>query len=642
MVIGEAGAVRGDKPQAHAEKSPSAGSLKAFSEALGAPIEVQSKAPSGPDFNFVEAAPKERYSQFPSSAEFKKELILPALLESSTGLSTVTWAGPFANFGLGESVATNLINRGKGGIDAGSNPVSITGTAATDTFGERVAEKVRNRSSLTGADLKPATGERMTGGGFDLVGGISNGMGAREFAKAPGVGEPSVSCRNSTEPAVNDAPTSAHDTAAIGGKAAATAGRDAGDTIRVRRAGSGEGYRPSDATDVFGSNTSRFTRDIPHRGDTVKMRKIDGADAAKVESSSATGSGAKAGADAAVPAKSVDQIVDAYAKGRSPAEIRNSVIERDTARMKEEYKNELRRNGHAPEIADQISEDQYRHVATAGDIYHHYNQPAMGQPRPTISEAQLKTQLKSNDGPTQSPDGRHVRVNESTPGTPADHSWVNADRANPMDRFDVDLKAGHAPEPADHVVGEPNEQGVKFQLKSVSEVGRYTRADSGFVYTPGKDLEAVRDVFSNDRHLHFKAITEGSPAVAKPVGKGVHATEALLQEGLPVVYPGAHSFGLTRTNLIAEAINQGGANTSVAQAKALELGAKLQRAGFDPDRPWQEPPPRPGGPEGNQGASGDAGGDSNGSGSDRREQRRYRKPGSRQAGSRSSSELDGF
>ena len=35
MGVGEAGAVKGDKPQAHADKSPSAESVKEFNEALG-------------------------------------------------------------------------------------------------------------------------------------------------------------------------------------------------------------------------------------------------------------------------------------------------------------------------------------------------------------------------------------------------------------------------------------------------------------------------------------------------------------------------------------------------------------------------------------------------------------------------------
>ena len=69
------------------------------------------------------------------------------------------------------------------------------------------------------------------------------------------------------------------------------------------------------------------------------------------------------------------------------------------------------------------------------------------------------------------------------------------------------------------------------------------------------------------------------------MGKGISVAEEPLQEGLPVVAHGGHSFGTARANLIAEAINQAPANASPAQVKVL-VRAKLQNAGFDPDRPW--------------------------------------------------------
>lgn len=755
-----------------------------------APIEIKSKAPADPDFKFVEAARKGRYSQFSSFDEFKKDLTrqvesakaeartkglnppdpfegaewkddpaaakekwdkyvfaqydkalkneaaglrnvgerasmaqnaifqglglsaalgtggallaaggellaLPTLLEGSTGVSTSTWLGQFAKVGLGVSFGSNLINRGKEGIDAGSNPVSIVSAAATDTFGGKVVEKITNQSNLTGKDLNLTTGERVTGGIFDALEGGMNILGLREFVKAPGVGEPSVPRGTSAEPTVNNTSTAtqnqlsagstgADDIAANGGKGAARTGQDtartikppaggdapaanaassagdAADTIRMQKAGNRGGAGPSGATGVSGNKTGEITREIPDAGDTVKMRKAGGADAPKGESSAssapASAAGARAGAGTAVPTKSVDQIVDAYTQGRSPGEIRNSVNKGDMARVKEEFKKELRSNGHDPAIADQISEDQYRRMVMADDVYHHYNRPTAGKPQPKISQEQLTDQLKRYDGPTQSSGGWHVRMNKSPAGATPDHSWVKADRAHPVDRFYVNVKADHAPEFADYVSGELNKKGIKFQLKVASNVDGYARADSGLVYTQGKDFEAVRDVVSKYRDLHPEAIAEGSPAFTKPMGKGISVAEEPLQEGLPVVYHGGHSFGTARTNLIAEAVNQAPANASPAQVKVL-VRAKLQNAGFDPDRPWlaqgsktdrlnvgdanvtrssasnggmafddtmppppggaapPPPPPGQGGEGGNNGASGGAGGGgSNGSG----------------------------
>jgi hypothetical protein len=771
-----------------------------------APIEMQGKAPADPDFTFVESARKGRWSQFPSFAEFKKDLerkteaaqaeartkglnppdpfagaewkdnpagakekwdkfvhaeydkalkneaaglryvgeyasmaenaiyqawglsaavgtgaaglavagealAIPTLLQTSTGVSAATWFGLYGTYTLGTSFGQNLIDRTKEGIAAGSDPISIISTAATDTVGGKAIEKVTNKSNLTRKDLNLTTEERVMGGILNVVDGGFNILGLRQYVKAPGGVEPSVPPRTSANSAVNDAPTStqkqlsagassADDVAANAAKARATAGGntastvktpvgndapatnvakgqtgevtapgtaksakassggDAGDTMRMRKPGSREGSRPSDTTNVSGSKTGETARDIPDAGDTVKMRKVDAADAPKAEAGVSGAAGAKAGAGAgpAVPTKSVDQVVDAYTQGRTPAEIRSSVSEGDIARMKERFRGELQNNKQDPGLADQISDTQYRRMAMAEDIYGHYNQPSIGKPQTKISQAQLDAQLKKYDGPTESPDGWHVRMNKSPPGTTPDHSWVKADAAHPVDRFYVNVKGDHAAEFADHVAGELNKKGIKFQLKVASEVDGYARADSALVYTQGKDFDAVRDVVSKYRDSHPAAIADGSPAFTKPMGKGISVAEEPLQEGLPLVYHGGHSFGTARANVIAEAINQAPANASPPQVKAY-VNAKLQQAGFDVDRPWlsqgskvdrfnvgdanvarssapnsgaaladtvpqpavranpQSPPPGQGGPGGHQGASGGAaGGGSNGSG----------------------------
>jgi hypothetical protein len=115
-------------------------------------------------------------------------------------VSTSTWLGTFAKYGLGISFGSNLINRGKEGIDAGMDPVSIVSAAATDTVGGKVVEKIRNKSNLTGEKLNLSTGERVIGSISDLLDGGMNIMGVREFAKAPGVGEPPLPRRTSAEP----------------------------------------------------------------------------------------------------------------------------------------------------------------------------------------------------------------------------------------------------------------------------------------------------------------------------------------------------------------------------------------------------------------------------------------------------------
>ena len=597
MGVGEAGAITGDKPQAHADKAPFAGSTKHFNEAIGlsaGPASGAQAAVSGEEPMIVridgghvgEVASMAQnpfqgldFQGLDLSAALGKggallatdseALALPTLLEGGTGESNSIWLGTFANFGLGASFGANPINRGKEGIDAGSNPVSVVGAAATDTFSGKVAEKITNKSILTDENLNLSTGERVTGGTFVLVEGSMSIMGVREFARAPGVGEPHAPRRTPAEPTGNETSastqkqlsvgsTSADDVAAITGKG--TAGGDAEDTLRMRKPGSLEESGPSDTTSVSGSWTDEITGDIPDAGNNVRTKKVGSLDVAKMLPSASSAGGAEAGA--AVPTISVDQIVDAYVQGYLPAEIRNSVSEDDIAAMKERYKVELRRDEQPPEIADDVSDDQYRLMAMADDIDRHDNRTVAGN-----------AQLKKYDGPTESPDGWHVRMNKSPPGTDVDTSWVKADQAHPVDRFDVNVKADHAPEFADYVSGELNKKGIKFQLKVASEIDGYARADSGLVYTQGKDFEAVSDVISKYRELHPDAVAEGSPAFAKPMGKGISVAEDPIQEGLPVVHHGAHSF------------NKAPAAASVEQIRVLAR-ARLQSAGFDPERPW--------------------------------------------------------
>jgi hypothetical protein len=295
-----------------------------------APVEMEAKAPADPDFKFVEAARKGRYSQFPSFDEFKKDLetqvayakqqartnglnppdpfegaewkdnpaaakekwdkyvfaqydkavkneaaglrhvgevasmaqnaifealglsaalgtggaflvpgltaagewlAVPTLLESSTGVSYATWAGQFAKFGLGVSFGMNLINRGKEGIDAGMDPLSmdpirIFNNAVIDTGGGRVVEKFTNKSNLTGKELNLSTGERVIGGITDLIDGGMNILGVREVAKMPGVGEPPIPRGTTAEPTGNDTPPPNDAIARDAGKLAAPAKPD--------------------------------------------------------------------------------------------------------------------------------------------------------------------------------------------------------------------------------------------------------------------------------------------------------------------------------------------------------------------------------------------------------------------------------
>ena len=157
-------------------------------------------------------------------------LAVPTLLEGSTGISMAAWGGTFTKYTLGVSLGLNLYNRGKEGIEAGSNPVSVVSTAVTDTFGGKAIEKITNKSNLTGEDLKLSTGERVFGGFFDVLEGGMNTIGVREFAKAPGVPDTPVPRGNSAEPTANNTSTSTQKQLSSGSTGADDVAANAGKT----------------------------------------------------------------------------------------------------------------------------------------------------------------------------------------------------------------------------------------------------------------------------------------------------------------------------------------------------------------------------------------------------------------------------
>jgi hypothetical protein len=369
-----------------------------------------------------------------------KALVLPTILESSTAVSTV-WLSQFPEFGPGVSFGINLINRGREGIDAGLNTRSVVGAGTIAAFGGRVIEGTTSKSNLAGEDLKRFTAERLTGFSDALERG-TNIVGLREVSKTPGFEEPLVPRQTSAESIANETPTSIRmqlptgssgvdDIAGNGGRDTATAfsGGDAADVIPARETESGEVSRPSDATNVSGTEIGESTRDIADAGDIVRTQNAGVADAPKVEASASSVAGARIDASALGPTKFVDQIADARAQGRSPDEITNSVIEDDTADAEEPSRGELRRDRRELDIDDQVVADPQLGMAMFEEGYRYYNPPAIDKSKAAVTEAELKDQLKQHEGPIAPPDDWHPQTNIPSSVTQAEQSWMNAERA---------------------------------------------------------------------------------------------------------------------------------------------------------------------------------------------------------------------
>ena len=104
------------------------------------------------------------------------------------------------------------------------------------------------------------------------------------------------------------------------------------------------------------------------------------------------------------------------------------------------------------------------------------------------------------------------------------------------------------------------------------------------MYSQGKDFKAVRDVLRNIVTSTPKPLRKARRPFEAD-GKGNCRSGRTLTRWAPGRFSRQAQLGTARANVIAEAIIRAPANASVAQVKLL-VRAKLERAGFDPDRPW--------------------------------------------------------
>lgn len=125
-----------------------------------------------------------------------------------------------------------------------------------------------------------------------------------------------------------------------------------------------------------------------------------------------------------------------------------------------------------------------------------------------------------------------------------------------------------------------NESGMPFQLKVLDDPAAYARSDSAVLYL-------AKASYARFRALHAKAVlaatagglTEGVPALTKPVARGVSVAEDPREP---------QSFGAHRCGVLARAIIAGARqDATTAQRRAL-VGEHFERSGIRPGRPYLE------------------------------------------------------
>src|SRR5262249_5570737 len=117
------------------------------------------------------------------------------------------------------------------------------------------------------------------------------------------------------------------------------------------------------------------------------------------------------------------------------------------------------------------------------------------------------------------------------------------------------------------------------------ELEEFDRPDAGVLYVDKADYQAARKIVMDYAEKHPEAFAEGTPAFTKRLNSGIGVAEEPLQQGLPKTRKGKHSFGSSRSDIIADAIVKAPPGATKKEITAL-VRERLKECGLDPDRPW--------------------------------------------------------
>lgn len=215
------------------------------------------------------------------------------------------------------------------------------------------------------------------------------------------------------------------------------------------------------------------------------------------------------------------------------------------------------------------------HRQLADDIYRKIYNPS-GTPKPaTISQEAYAARIK--EYPQSISDGYwHRRFGEAG----------NVE-GEAIQRFYFNVRPDHAPELAEVLTKELNAAGIKFQYKMPEKLSKFDRSDAAVLYVEKGQAEAVQKIITQHAKANRAHFAEGSPAFTEVVEKGIARADEPLQLRQP---PGElqHSFGTSRSSIIAEAVKKAPPNATPAEVQAL-VRQNFQKYGIDPDKPWLNP-----------------------------------------------------
>lgn len=382
----------------------------------------------------------------------------------------------------------------------------------------------------------------------------------------------------------------------------------------------------------------------PNAADTVKMRKAAGGEAAKSEGNAAMDAAdtldmpkvGDGGNPVTAPGRNMGSLVDEVVGDNTAAQLRAGVTQQEVKNLegkliKDEYKklvaekrNELTLAGKESSdkaakaliqteypgealreklrasMRSKFSEEDVRRIILGKHIYKR-NYHGEIDPKPaSITQEKYEADLALSKGRKidenanfwESPNGK-ARIMEDDYWH---HRTSNVDGDIGLDprmirsgvdirRFYFNVKPDKAAELADHLAARLSSERVKWQFKMPKELESFDRPDSGVLYVAKKDYQAVKKIVMEYAEKHPEAFADGVPALTKQIHTGIGVAEEPLQKGLPKTRGARHSFGSSRSDIIADAILRVPADATNKEIMAM-VRQSMKKYGLDPDRPW--------------------------------------------------------
>jgi len=170
-----------------------------------------------------------------------------------------------------------------------------------------------------------------------------------------------------------------------------------------------------------------------------------------------------------------------------------------------------------------------------------------------------------------------------------------------MRRFYFNVKPDYAADLTEYLnskLNVPNADGsrMRWQYKVAKNLEGFDRPDPAVLYVDKPDYDTAKQIVMEYAQKHPQAFSAATPSLTEQIAPGIGIADEPIQNGLPKRPGGKHSFGTSRSDIIAEAILNAPPGATKDEITAL-VRERMRAYGLDPDRPWLAKAPAPENPE---------------------------------------------